>query len=133
MLKIILGDNQAIFRAGAAKVLAVEDDMRIVAQADSLQKLHMALTSFTRNYSDRCNDTGYQFEFYCDKCGNGHLSRFQASQLGILVKLVRAASWLVSGEGRSGGHSVSVPRQIRYTAYADTITVTSPASRASGL
>jgi DNA-binding NarL/FixJ family response regulator len=46
MLKIILADNQAIFRAGAAKVLAVEDDMRIVAQADSLQKLHMALTSF---------------------------------------------------------------------------------------
>jgi DNA-binding NarL/FixJ family response regulator len=46
MLKIILADNQAIFRAGAAKVLAVEDDMRIVAQADNLQKLEMALTSF---------------------------------------------------------------------------------------
>ena len=46
MLKIILADNQAIFRAGAAKVLAVEDDMRIVAQADTLQKLHMALSSF---------------------------------------------------------------------------------------
>ena len=46
MLKIILADNQAIFRAGAAKVLAVEDDIRIVAQADTLQKLHMALSSF---------------------------------------------------------------------------------------
>jgi DNA-binding NarL/FixJ family response regulator len=46
MLKIILADNQAIFRAGAAKVLAVEDDFRIVAQADSKDKLEMALTNF---------------------------------------------------------------------------------------
>ncbi len=46
MLKIILADNQAIFRAGAAKVLAVEDDFRIVAQADSKDKLEMAITNF---------------------------------------------------------------------------------------
>ena len=35
MLKLILADNQAIFRAGIAKVLAVEDEMRIVAQAQT--------------------------------------------------------------------------------------------------
>ena len=46
MLKIILADNQAIFRAGAAKVLAVEDEFRIVAQADSPEKLFSALNSF---------------------------------------------------------------------------------------
>ena len=46
MLKIILADNQAIFRAGAAKVLAVEDDVRVVAQADSTDKLFSALNSF---------------------------------------------------------------------------------------
>jgi DNA-binding NarL/FixJ family response regulator len=46
MLKIILADNQAIFRAGAAKVLAVEDDLRIVAQADTHEKLKTALASF---------------------------------------------------------------------------------------
>src|SRR5207253_10294992 len=46
MLKVILADNQAIFRAGAAKVLAVEDDLRVVAQADSPEKLKTALTSF---------------------------------------------------------------------------------------
>jgi DNA-binding NarL/FixJ family response regulator len=46
MLKIILADNQAIFRAGAAKVLAVEDDLRIVAQADCDEKLKSALSSF---------------------------------------------------------------------------------------
>ncbi len=34
MNRIILADNQAIFRAGAARVLALEDDMRIVAQCE---------------------------------------------------------------------------------------------------
>jgi DNA-binding NarL/FixJ family response regulator len=46
MLKLILGDNQAIFRAGIAKVLAVEDDMRIVAQAQSPEQMIMALDKF---------------------------------------------------------------------------------------
>ena len=46
MLKIILADNQAIFRAGAAKVLAVEDDIRVVAQAENTEKLFSALNSF---------------------------------------------------------------------------------------
>ena len=46
MLKVILADNQAIFRAGAAKVLAVEDDVRIVAQAQTSEQMLMALERF---------------------------------------------------------------------------------------
>ena len=46
MLKIILADNQAIFRTGVAKVLAVEDDLRIVAQAETSDKMNMALEKF---------------------------------------------------------------------------------------
>jgi DNA-binding NarL/FixJ family response regulator len=46
MLKIILADNQAIFRTGVAKVLAVEDDLRIVAQAENPEKMMMALEKF---------------------------------------------------------------------------------------
>jgi DNA-binding NarL/FixJ family response regulator len=46
MLKVILADNQAIFRAGIAKVLAVEDDIRIVAQAQSPEQMLMALEKF---------------------------------------------------------------------------------------
>ncbi len=46
MLKLILADNQAIFRAGAAKVLAVEDDIRIIAQAQSGEQMMMALEKF---------------------------------------------------------------------------------------
>ena len=46
MLKLILADNQAIFRAGIAKVLAVEDEMRIVAQAQTAEQMFMALDKF---------------------------------------------------------------------------------------
>ncbi len=46
MLKVILADNQAIFRAGIAKVLAVEDDIRIVSQAQSTEQMMLALEKF---------------------------------------------------------------------------------------
>ncbi len=46
MLKLILADNQAIFRAGMAKVLAVEDEIRIVAQAQTPEQMLMAVEKF---------------------------------------------------------------------------------------
>lgn len=46
MNRIILADNQAIFRAGAARVLALEDDMRIVAQCEDGGRLMASVESF---------------------------------------------------------------------------------------
>jgi DNA-binding NarL/FixJ family response regulator len=43
MNRLILADNQAIFRAGAARVLALEDDMRIAAQCEDAEKLFAAI------------------------------------------------------------------------------------------
>jgi DNA-binding NarL/FixJ family response regulator len=43
MNRIILADNQAIFRAGAARVLVLEDEIRIVAQCDDLVRTMAAL------------------------------------------------------------------------------------------
>ncbi|HUD22049.1 MAG TPA: response regulator transcription factor [Acidobacteriaceae bacterium] len=43
MNRIILADNQAIFRAGAARVLALEEDMRIVAQCEDISRLCNAI------------------------------------------------------------------------------------------
>jgi len=43
MNRLILADNQAIFRAGAARTLALEEDMRIVAQCDDSPKLMAAI------------------------------------------------------------------------------------------
>src|SRR5271165_3517755 len=39
MINVIIADNQAIFRAGIAKVLAVEEDIRIVGQPQSPEQL----------------------------------------------------------------------------------------------
>lgn len=37
------------------------------------------LHSFTRNYNDLSTDSGFQFEFFCDVCGNGYKSTFVRS------------------------------------------------------
>lgn len=46
MNKIILADSQAIFRAGTAKVLATDDDLRIIAQCADLERMLHAVTTF---------------------------------------------------------------------------------------
>lgn len=46
MNRVILADDQAIFRAGAARVLALEDDMRIIAQCGDSSRLGSTLTNF---------------------------------------------------------------------------------------
>jgi DNA-binding NarL/FixJ family response regulator len=46
MNKIILADSQAIFRAGTAKVLAMDEDLRIIAQCSDLERMLHALTTF---------------------------------------------------------------------------------------
>jgi DNA-binding NarL/FixJ family response regulator len=46
MNKIILADSQAIFRAGTAKVLAMDEDLRIIAQCADLDRMQHAITTF---------------------------------------------------------------------------------------
>ena len=43
MINVIIADHQAIFRAGVAKVLAVEDDLRIVGQPQTAEQMLNAL------------------------------------------------------------------------------------------
>jgi DNA-binding NarL/FixJ family response regulator len=43
--KVILADNQAVFRTGAARIMAVEDDIRIIGQCDDLPRLMKAVAS----------------------------------------------------------------------------------------
>lgn len=46
MKKLILADNQSIFRAGVAKTLALQDDIRIVAQCSDNDRLLQAVRTF---------------------------------------------------------------------------------------
>jgi DNA-binding NarL/FixJ family response regulator len=44
-LRIILADTQAIFRTGAARVLTMEEDLRVVAQCGDVEHLKQAIDS----------------------------------------------------------------------------------------
>jgi len=57
----------------------------------------MSKIEFTRNYSDLSTNQGFQFEFYCDRCGSGFRTRFQASTLGTVSSALDAASSLIGG------------------------------------
>jgi ribosomal protein S27AE len=54
----------------------------------------MPLLQLTRNHADHCTDRGYQFEFFCDRCGNGFISEFQHFVMSM-------------AGGAGGGHSGS--------------------------
>ena len=45
-VRIILADSQAIYRVGIRKVFALEDDLRVVAQADSIENLRLAVERY---------------------------------------------------------------------------------------
>jgi len=57
----------------------------------------MALIQFTKNHSDHSTDRGFQFEFYCDKCGNGYMTRFQPAASGLITDALDVASGLFGG------------------------------------
>ncbi|HEX8819422.1 MAG TPA: zinc ribbon domain-containing protein [Archangium sp.] len=57
----------------------------------------MAMIRFTRNYADRSNDSGFQFEFQCDQCGNGHMSPFIANKIGMAASFLKAAGSFFGG------------------------------------
>jgi DNA-binding NarL/FixJ family response regulator len=46
VIRIILADSQAIYRVGIRKIFALEDDLRVVAQADSLENLRAAIDRY---------------------------------------------------------------------------------------
>jgi two-component system, NarL family, nitrate/nitrite response regulator NarL len=45
-IRIVLADSQAIYRVGIRKIFALEDDIRVIAQVDTLAGLHSAIQRF---------------------------------------------------------------------------------------
>ena len=62
------------------------------------------MIQFVANYQDLSTDKGFQFKFHCDKCGNGFMSRYQTSTLGMASSFLNAASNLL-GWVHGAGHS----------------------------
>jgi hypothetical protein len=70
----------------------------------------MALMRFTRNHEDLSSDRGYQFRFLCDKCGNGHETKFVASKVGVAGSALRAAGSFFGG---ILGHASSSAQELQ--------------------
>ncbi|MCC2546541.1 zinc ribbon domain-containing protein [Hymenobacter sp. BT175] len=63
------------------------------------------LIQFVANHDDLSTDKGFQFKFYCDKCRNGHMSRFQPSAIGIAGSVLNAAGSLFGGFFHEAGNA----------------------------
>ncbi len=94
----------------------------------------MAMIQFTRNHTDHSTDKGFQFEFMCDRCGNGFMSEFKASATGMATSALRAAGDLLGGVfGRASSSSYEIERAIQGPAhdraFRDAIEATKPSFR----
>ncbi|MFN7941468.1 MAG: zinc ribbon domain-containing protein [Thermoanaerobaculia bacterium] len=73
----------------------------------------MAIVEFTGNYQDLSTDKGYQFKFFCEKCGNGYMSSFRTSAIGLAASAVQVAGNLFGGLfSRAASTSYEVQRAV---------------------
>jgi len=73
----------------------------------------MAAIEFTGNYQDLSTDKGYQFKFFCEKCGNGYMSSFKTSKLGMAESALEAAGSLFGGVfGRAASGAYDIQRAV---------------------
>ncbi len=52
----------------------------------------MALIKFVRNYQDMSTANGFQFEFFCDRCGSGYQTRLVAFTTSMISGALSTAS-----------------------------------------
>ncbi|NTV64189.1 MAG: zinc ribbon domain-containing protein [Oscillochloris sp.] len=55
------------------------------------------MINFTNNYRDLSTETGFQFEFCCERCGDGVRSQFKPSLLGTANSVLNVASSFLGG------------------------------------
>jgi hypothetical protein len=78
----------------------------------------MSLIQFTRNFNDHSTDKGYQFEFFCDRCGNGFTTEFKPSATGMAASALRAAGGLFGGFlGSASNSAYEIERAIQGPAH----------------
>ena len=82
----------------------------------------MSAIEFTRNHDDLSTDKGFQFKFYCDKCGNGFISEYQTNALGVAGSFLHAAGNLFGGVlGNAGNSAYEIQRAIGGKAHDDAL------------
>lgn len=78
----------------------------------------MSLIQFTRNHTDHSTDKGFQFEFFCDRCGNGFMTEFQSSAAGMAASALHAAGNLFGGIlGQASSSAYDIERAVQGPAH----------------
>ena len=73
----------------------------------------MANIPFTSNYTDLSSERGFQFQFFCRKCGNGYMSTFQANRMSAVASAANLASSLLGGIfGRVAQSASAIQSQV---------------------
>jgi hypothetical protein len=68
---------------------------------------------FTDNYQDLSTDRGFQFKFYCERCGNGYMSTFQPNVTGMAGDALRVAGNFLGGFlGKAADSMYDVQRAV---------------------
>jgi hypothetical protein len=62
---------------------------------------------FTDNFRDLSNGEGFQFEFFCERCGNGYRSEYVADVMERGRGLLRSAGSLLGGRAADLSHAAS--------------------------
>jgi hypothetical protein len=73
----------------------------------------MPTIPFTGNYQDLSSSRGFQFKFFCEKCGSGYMSTFRTNALGAAASAAQAVSGLLGGIfGRAAQSAESLQQMV---------------------
>lgn len=73
----------------------------------------MARIEFTDNYQDLSTESGFQFKFFCEGCGNGYMSSWKANKLGVAGHVLRGAGHVLGGVfGRAASGTYEIQEAI---------------------
>jgi len=125
MLKMVLADKQAIFRAGIAKVLGVEDEIRIVAQVHlgeqlipTLEKFHPNVLAFATNLVSNLPDLVTAAGQYKTRLialaetGENTAAQIGAGVHGVVFRSVTGQQLLECVKAVAGGNTWTQPAQV---------------------
>jgi hypothetical protein len=57
----------------------------------------MPRIEFTDNYQDLSTESGFQFKFFCESCGNGYMSSWRPNKTGMAGQVVRGLGNVFGG------------------------------------
>lgn len=69
---------------------------------------------FVQNYTDHSTDRGFQFEFFCNRCGTGYRTRFKGWAVGNVSGVMDTASSLFGG---IFGQAANLSERVRSSAW----------------